>query len=320
MGSLNSRRICTLTMHRTQLNLSIVILSFNRPLHLMESLTRITQQLPESAEVVVVDNPSPNSHKIARIAESFSRVQLIQPEHNLGFCKGMNLGIRLSKGKFVLITEDDILFHPGTLPALLQHISLHPDSSFLSGIILNESSGTVRCAGGKIRLINARYFLSPIDEGQTYCADRYPDSFTVDFLCGAFIFGSRKNWLMLGGFYEWFFMYCEDFDFSMRATALGFKLEIVSNAVVSHVEPGPVVFPLWLQIQRCANDIRLHIIHLDTSDTFWFFGKWVFARLAVQPRQLLRSIAVMVLSLWSLRLDFHHLIHHRAAARKMRRP
>ena len=75
-------------------NVTAVVLSYNRPHYLRESLLALTRQTHPAMRIVVVDNRSPASGKVADVAAAFPGVELIRNASNLGFTGGMNAGKR----------------------------------------------------------------------------------------------------------------------------------------------------------------------------------------------------------------------------------
>ena len=75
--------------------LSIVIPSHNRPDLLALCLASVRRHAPTNAEVLVVDDASPNE-TVARTAARFSGVDVLRLERNRGFCAAVNAGVAAS--------------------------------------------------------------------------------------------------------------------------------------------------------------------------------------------------------------------------------
>ena len=76
---------------------SVVVLSYNRPVALQRALVSVVHQTYPNLEVLVVDNLSVSSEEIARIVSRFPAIRLISHPCNLGFTGGMNSGIRAAR-------------------------------------------------------------------------------------------------------------------------------------------------------------------------------------------------------------------------------
>src|SRR3990172_291381 len=112
-GTLESRRIMP-----TELELSVILTTYERPLHLERSLASLAlqQNMAGRFEVVVVDDGSKDrTHELVR---RFARtvdfpVKLTTHEHQgfrVSLCR--NDGVRASIGSYLLISDSDCLFPP----------------------------------------------------------------------------------------------------------------------------------------------------------------------------------------------------------------
>jgi O-antigen biosynthesis protein len=87
--------------------LSIVIISWNVREDLRECLRSLWRNGEGLAmEVIVVDNAS-TDETAEMVRQEFPQVRLVVNERNLGYTKANNIGIRLSRGKFVLLLNPD---------------------------------------------------------------------------------------------------------------------------------------------------------------------------------------------------------------------
>lgn len=89
-------------------------------------------------EVLVVDNLSPRRSpaEIALVEQALQLVrddhqdpqcgQLILHDENSGYSKGVNLCYRRSRGRWILVSNPDLLFPKGCIDGLLRHLERHP--------------------------------------------------------------------------------------------------------------------------------------------------------------------------------------------------
>jgi len=83
---------------------------------------------------IVADNPSAEiPYEILKLAEEH-KINLIRNEVNLGFSKTRNNGIRMGKGKWVLLLDDDIAPSEKLLIAYADAIRSNPDSIGFAGV------------------------------------------------------------------------------------------------------------------------------------------------------------------------------------------
>ena len=104
------------------IDLSIVIPSYNNKEILQGCLNSIYSSITSSSfEVIVIDNGSKDKSS-EMVKEYFPAARLIENKMNLGFCKATNLGIKISKGEFVFLLNNDCLLKEDSLDIMLDII------------------------------------------------------------------------------------------------------------------------------------------------------------------------------------------------------
>jgi GT2 family glycosyltransferase len=254
---------------------SVVVLSYNRPMLLAQALASIAGQDLRPDEVVVVDNPSESSAAIAEVVRAFPSTRLLALERNLGFAGGMNAGLSSVAGDHVFLTEDDLVLDPGCLGALATAMEQRGEPALLAPVMYNRASGTVRCSGGRLRLRS------------TYRLDVHtalPPAGDISFVPGAALFSSRALWTETGGFRPDFFMYLEDCELCLRLRRRGVRIEVVERARVHHFEPPDLPAPDHLELQKQQNLLALYVLHAPLP---WLaaFGARYFLRTFTHPHE-----------------------------------
>jgi len=111
---------------------------------LLNSLKGITY--PE-VEIIVVDNASPTDDP-GIIKDSFPEIVFIPSEKNLGFAGGNNLGIRVAKGKYILLLNNDTEVDPGFIEPLVAKLESDPLIGAVSPKIrFHHTPDTIQFAG-----------------------------------------------------------------------------------------------------------------------------------------------------------------------------
>lgn len=241
-------------------HVSVVCLSYKRPHLLREALASLAVQTHPLHELIVVDNRSERSGEVAAVVEEFPAARLLANAKNLGFTGGMNSGLQAATGEYVVLTEDDITLAPGAIRAVVEHLSVHPRVGLVGGLMLNKQSGTIRCAGGRVRL-GSRFELDVIGESAVDTG-QFAEPFAVSYLPGAFLAARRSVWERLGGFRERYYLYMEDVDLCVRAAAAGYTLATVPAARVYHADPpADAEPPPWLRRLKYQNLLRLYLLN-----------------------------------------------------------
>ncbi|WP_218271886.1 glycosyltransferase family 2 protein [Rhodococcus opacus] len=164
------------------------------------------------------------------------RVQVVHGNVNLGFGDGINSAVA-----HIALADEDLLWTlnpdtevmPGSAKALLDAID-RGVADIVSPLIL-DYNGRVWFAGGDIDVLQGRSTHRWV--GEPY-ADVSLESSSMSFMTGAAPMFSGAAWRRLGGYRSDLFMYWEDVDLSLRASAVGITMELEPSAIVKHLEGG----------------------------------------------------------------------------------
>jgi GT2 family glycosyltransferase len=214
--------------------ISLVILGYKN----FETVTRLCLEslLPwanhPAIEILVVDNGSPDdsSAQTKRWCEANEGIRCLLSEENRGFAGGMNWGASHASGEWLLLVNNDTVFPPLALDALLNVVLAAPTRVAMLGPVTNA-------AGNGQRLWNPTASLTEwLHIGKTLHANptkQLMPTYRCDFFCIAI---RRKVWDLLGGLDTQFGLgYYEDFDFSLRLRTAGFDQMITEDVFILHV-------------------------------------------------------------------------------------
>jgi GT2 family glycosyltransferase len=212
---------------------SLVVLGFKN----FESVTRtclesLTPWLTHPViEVLVVDNGSPDDSAIQtqHWCAANPGVRCLLSKSNLGFAGGMNWGASHAQGQWLLLVNNDTIFPPLALDALLQVLEAVPAKVAMLGPVTNA-------AGNGQRLwrpsANHAEWLQIGHEIHRHPTHQLMPAYRCDFFCIAI---RRDVWQQLGGLDEEFGLgYYEDFDFSLRLRTAGYEQMITEDVFVLH--------------------------------------------------------------------------------------
>ncbi|MFW5435438.1 glycosyltransferase family 2 protein [Paenibacillus apiarius] len=185
-------------------------------------------------ELIVVDDGSP-PHIQRELADWAAplNVHLIAKPSNEGFSRSVNLGIQHSQGQFVLLVNNDVVFHE---PGWLQHMLLTMHGSADIGIVgarLLYPNLTIQHGG-----------VVPAHKGhfdhrfRGQAADFQPALAVEDMnaVTGALMLVRRQLFDQIGLFSEEFFIAFEDVDFCYRAKQHGVRVIYCGTACALHLE------------------------------------------------------------------------------------
>ncbi|MET3811364.1 GT2 family glycosyltransferase [Arthrobacter sp. UYEF3] len=156
----------------------------------------------------------------------------MEPNENVGFGKGMNLGVaRAASGgaQSFLLLNPDATIDNASISQLHESVALDP--LLISSPLVLRPDGSTWFDGADLYL----------DTGRTASVRKRasnPGSPTEPWLSGACLMVSAALWNEVGGFDEEYFLYWEDVDLSYRVTKAGGRLAVLRGAVAVHDEGG----------------------------------------------------------------------------------
>src|SRR5438309_11123250 len=98
-------------------DVSIIVVNYNTLGLLRDCLASLMRTEGKACEVIVVDNASADG-SAAMVEKEFSAVRLVRNQQNVGFAKANNQGMKLAKGKYLLLLNSDTIARPGALDAM----------------------------------------------------------------------------------------------------------------------------------------------------------------------------------------------------------
>jgi Predicted glycosyltransferases len=119
-------------------DLSIVIVSYKRLDCLRKCIRSIIDTIKKiQYEIIIVDNQSADGTPEI-ICEEFPSLRMIENSENLGFAKGNNRGMLASKGKFILLLNNDTEALPESIETLFEIISHSPEVGLLGCQLIHQ--------------------------------------------------------------------------------------------------------------------------------------------------------------------------------------
>lgn len=214
--------------------LSIITVNYNGMKDTCELIESVKTHVTLSFELIVVDNAS-LSNEADQIKESYPWIILVKNKKNLGFAGGNNTGISISKGKFILLLNNDTLIKDNSLRFLIERFNADPLIGGISPKIVFEfSPGIIQFAGythlSGITLRNRTIGFGVKDTGQYDVPSMSP------YLHGAAMMVKREVIERVGLMPEIYFLYYEELDWCVKMTSRGYKLYYEPECTVYHKE------------------------------------------------------------------------------------
>ena len=199
-------------------------------------------------EVILIDNNS-SDYSIERLKDEFkNNVKFIENTANLGFAKANNQGIRLAKGRYILLLNSDTTVEPDTLETMVHFMDNHPNVGAAGcKVLLPDGSLDKACRRGFPTPLTTFYYVSGLSK--LFPKSRHFNSYhmeyldedeeyPVDCLVGAFLMVRREVIEQVGLLDERFFMYFEDTDWCYRIQQAGWINYYYPRTQITHYKRG----------------------------------------------------------------------------------
>ena len=252
-------------------DLSIIIVPYNNKDLLRKTLAAVfASRMERKFEVIVHDNGSSDGTPDMVVAE-FPEARLIRSE-NVGFTRGNNAGIKIARGRNILLLNPDTEVGGDTLAVMLNLLDRRPDIGVATcKLVLGNGRLDPACRRSfptpwvaisrlsglsllfpKSRLFN-RYNLGYLPEDQEY---------EIDSCSGAFLLIRQEVINKIGPLDEDFFMYNEDVDWCYRAKKAGYKIYYYPLTTTVHHKRQSAQFSKKAQWEFHRSMIVFHKKHL----------------------------------------------------------
>jgi GT2 family glycosyltransferase len=215
---------------------SAVVLTFQRQDLLPACLDSIGDALAEVSgptEIVVVDNGSPGNAATPSIAQTCAEARIVTLPTNRGYAGGLNAGLEVAAGEWILTIGDDATVERGAISAMVSAGSTAGDvGSVAAKMVFADRSrgGVINSAGLEIDRLGIaidRLLGAPEDAGETETTEVFGTS-------GGGALYRRAMLEDVGGFDATFGIYLEDADLAWRARIGGWRCLYEPAAVVVH--------------------------------------------------------------------------------------
>jgi len=229
--------------------LSIIIVSFNTKEIIKKCLLSIKvnfAKYPINYEIIVVDNDSHDGtvEFLLDLKKKQKNLHIFLNKANLGFGKANNIGLKKSKGKYILYLNSDAMISDIDFRDLIRVMEMENNIGALTvKVVLSNGEIDPASHRGFPTLWNSfTYFLglerlffyvpllNKIFGGYHLVNLNLNNIHQVDVITGAFLLSKKEILDKIGGFDEDYFAYGEDIEMAFQIKKLGYKI---------------IYYPLW---------------------------------------------------------------------------
>ncbi|MFA6989063.1 MAG: glycosyltransferase family 2 protein [Candidatus Gastranaerophilaceae bacterium] len=235
---------------QTKYDISVIIVNWNSGDYLkqtIESLEAFSEN-NNNNQVILIDNYSnKKDSSIKYIDEELTNKEnylTIKLDKNLGFGSANNLGIKISKSKYVLLLNPDVIIKNDILKILSDYLDKNPKVGMIGPKVLNEDgSFQISCMRGEPNPEDVFCTLSGLSKllknnpnfnrFSLFHLNREQIQ-NVAGLSGCCMMVRRELIEEIGEFDEQFFLYQEETDLCWRAYKAGWSLVYNPEAEILH--------------------------------------------------------------------------------------
>lgn len=219
----------------------------------LDSLQKFTKDI--NYEIIVVDNNSVTGD-IDKLLKDYDRITLVKNDVNKGFGSANNQGVKIAKGKYVLLLNNDTILFENSIKKVFDFTESLKGNIIIGCKLLNEDRSIQKSVYDFPTLLNvftSNFFLYLIFPKSKYF-NKYHlmnkglnDVTEVDVVTGAFLFMDRKIFDSLGGFDERFFFYMDDTDLCYRHKKNNGKVIYYPETSITHLKGKSVKGESWFK-------------------------------------------------------------------------
>lgn len=281
---------------------SIIVLNYNGQEFLKDCLGSVLSSEYPNFEVLFVDNNSTDG-SVELVRELFGNdphLRIIRNEANLGFCEGNNVGVRASKGKYVIFLNNDTIVDPHWVKELVNAIDKDLSIGAAQCKILRKGDrDVIDSAGGTFDKFGfaVRKGHGQLDRGQFDKVEEIPHAIAVAMVV-------RKDVLdEVGLFDPNFFIHLDNVDLCLRIHLNGHKIVFVPKSRVWHVGRGGIGAPGIYH--TCKNRITIPLKNFEPLNSLKYtliYGIFILgmALLFLLTRKLKLGIAAIRGLVWNI--------------------
>jgi len=209
---------------------SIIILNWNQPELTVNCVKSVLKQDYRDFEILLVDNGSEdNSLEIFRKEfKENKKIRILETGKNLGYAGGNNFGVKNSKGKYVVILNNDTIVEKNWLRELVNGIKNEKEIGAVSSLEIRENQEERDWSKNPLTLSLVGY---PVEFKYK---DLEKENLLPIFVIVGCSFIYKKN-LISKPFDPEYFIYNEEIYLAWLLNLKGYKNKIATNSKVHHL-------------------------------------------------------------------------------------
>ncbi|MEM1095104.1 MAG: glycosyltransferase family 2 protein [Bacteroidota bacterium] len=222
----------------TQPLVSVIIVTWNGRALLEQCLPSVVATTYPNVELILADNASTDD-TLAWVEATYPHIRIVRNAENWGFSRGNNEAIKVAKGEFVVLLNNDVEVTPGWLSPLVTHMSAHPAIGALQPKLLQYDDRSrfeyAGAAGGHLDALGYPFARGRVFDHLEADTGQHDSVSDIAWATGAAMMLRRTALDEVGLLDERFFMHMEEIDLCWRLWRAGYRVVAVPESVVFHI-------------------------------------------------------------------------------------
>ena len=217
--------------------LTVAVITYNSEAYIRDCLVSLSVAGLVDANILVVDDGSTDG-TAAIMANDFPGVRFLADGENLGHSHACNRAISQVETPWVVLIDHDTEVHPEWLVELTRGIDQQPEAAVVvARTVFDGDRKTIHADGGFAHFLGNMTLLNgfaPLEGASNEMVELGA--------AGTTSMAVNRDWARrVGGFDEAFFIYLNDFEFSLRVRLAGGKLYCAPLSIIYHKGGTPDV-------------------------------------------------------------------------------
>ena len=234
-------------MINKNIDLSIIIVNHNHSDYLIKNIDSIINNTKNIIYEIILVNNTIEDKGFIKIRNNYSDITIIENKSYKGFSSNNNIGIKKSRGDYILLLNPDTYLKNNAIEIMLSYIKNNKEVGICGPKILNiDGSLQYSCRAFPtiksfiFRRTPLRKIINQKEKSSRHLMVNISHNLplSVDWMLGACLMINRKLINDLDLLDENYFMYCEDIDICYRIKQNHLECHYVPNAIIYHYHQG----------------------------------------------------------------------------------
>jgi len=211
---------------------SIIFIYYNTYREIIDAIKSVKNAVGRYPyEVIIINNNSPIKPPYKEF--NSPRIKIVENDKNIGYGSALNQGAKLAKGKYLLLSNPDLLFLKDSISLMVKKLEKDASVGIIGPQFLDLNQKIQKVGSAMPFLPGALFAFSFFNKyfPRNYFSRKYyledfnrKEEREIPALCGACMLVKENVFKKIGGFDKRFFMYFEEADICYRVVNIGYKV------------------------------------------------------------------------------------------------